>query len=462
MENRACLGIVAVLAACAMGGSLFYMANLLPFSSSQQFENRSGVHIEIMMRRFQVQLANGLSNMSDQLENGLSGMRHDLSKISGWIEAMATGQNAVSESSVSIHSGPNMDIIGSGSLVYLNRINAGVVVTNLHVAANRDENCSRKITVQSGDNKDVGVSHWFVLNDSNVDVAFGLLKEKSKYSLLNITERENVQPGLQIWGHSLQPDGPVALSGRVVSNLKSPFSVLTDVGGAPGFSGTAYVDYMQRLALIHVGSESIDLESTATNFESSDSEHLHKMQTFSKNCRHGTALSMSGNADYVDACVELIKLARSSGEPGQVDFNVMLRLETQCRTGWNIVATGKISTTTHFIKDCIDLFSGRNVSFRKAGKCRQGWARNFAKDPNHVHLCLSFVEESARHSPDAPDAGERCKRAIYEDNMARAEQCEKFVALSARNPRARGVGAWVLNDASFALVDRNTAFQQEC
>ena len=88
---------VAVLAACAVGGCLWFMANLLLYSGSQLFENQSCFHIEVMIRQYQIKIANGLSNMSChvqklanvlsnisehvyKLENGLSGMRHDLTK----------------------------------------------------------------------------------------------------------------------------------------------------------------------------------------------------------------------------------------------------------------------------------------------------------------------------------------------------------------------------------------------
>ena len=101
--------------------------------------------------------------------------------------ATATGHHEVVGSSVSIHSNGQ---IGCGSLVYLNRFNAGAVITNFHIAADIESNCSRRLSVQTAKRENVKISRWLVCDTPQVDIAIGILDNSTDFQLLNITTRD--------------------------------------------------------------------------------------------------------------------------------------------------------------------------------------------------------------------------------------------------------------------------------
>ena len=232
----------------------------------------------------------------------------------------------------------------------------------------------------------------------------------------------------------------------MISSLAFPSGLVTDVGGPPGFSGTEYVDYLKRLSVIHVGSYS--------NEEINEFPE-QRLSSYKKGCRQGTALSIAGKGDYIDGCMELIKLGRSNATDNGVTAKAVAQ-ESKCMDGWKILTSGSLSSSPPWVLHCIDLFAGRNVSEADVEECVHGWS-SISRDESYILLCLNFV-----NSPFDIEVATLCRNAWYRDNLARAHLCEKFVTLSARNPRARGIAAWVLNDRAFHFVDRDTIFSHEC
>ena len=48
---------------------------------------------------------------------------------------------------------------------------------------------------------------------------------------------------------------------------------------------------------------------------------------------------------------------------------------------------------------------------------------------------------------------DKCRAGWLRDRDALVDECVAFVQLSARNPRARGLAAWVINNPNFDFVD---------
>ena len=57
-----------------------------------------------------------------------------------------------------------------------------------------------------------------------------------------------------------------------------------------------------------------------------------KLSSYEKGCRQGTALSIAGKVDYIDGCMELIKLGKSNATDNGVTLQAVVP-ESKCMDG---------------------------------------------------------------------------------------------------------------------------------
>jgi hypothetical protein len=55
---------------------------------------------------------------------------------------------------------------------------------------------------------------------------------------------------------------------------------------------------------------------------------------------------------------------------------------------------------------------------------------------------------------------DKCRAGWLRDRDALVEECVAFVQLSARNPRARGIAAWVINSLDFDFIDASKKWEE--
>ncbi len=131
--------------------------------------------------------------------------------------------------------------------------------------------------------------------------------------------------------------------------------------------------------------------------------------------------------------------------------------------GWSILVEGEIQKFPNFAKTCMLVLANRNLNGTIVQACMNGWrsyCRNLACV--YVDMCLLYATALSLGKPFAAEVGTLCRAAWHNEYAAFAEDCEHYIDLSARNPRARGIAAWVVEDTSFAFVSRSAMHPQPC
>ena len=336
---------------------------------------------------------------------------------------------------------------GCGTLAYSTALKQAVVVTNLHIVVDifSEAVCRREVIVRTWSGKPVKVSKWLALNTNGadgLDVALGLTDNELNLPLLNISSEDEVDGGMRLSALSLRNSAQVSLSAQVVK--VSGHNITTDAGGARGYSGTGFVDYMGRLSVIHKGKAGATELSLEINDrycdESNRGEEVGfcEMYKVKKECSRGLRLGSTGYGGHIEACLALAGQAANQSDTGDK--------EQICKNGWNMRRTGKIEPNVGYIENCVDYFANRT---RNGSACEQGWAADLASsgsDAAFVKHCLNL------RGSDAPSSLEMCRGGWVKDHARLADACAGYVELSARNPRADALGAWVINAGSFRDV----------
>ncbi len=396
---------------------------------------------------------NGLHKTIDIVHTEITELRYNFA-------SSQKGQSAAANSALSIQL--DDEHIACGTLAYSARLKQAVVITNRHVVADLREHCSNEITVRTR-HVAIPISRWLV-PAGNVDIAIGLLAGPPPIPALNITSRAEVAPGIHIWAMSLQPTGIVALDGRVTSTLGMPYMLQTNVGGVPGFSGTGYVDYAGTLSVVHVGA----VESGAALRRDHDGNEMteQKVARYSEDCLKGTRLGTTGMGSHIDACLDLV-FAVDAGVPAQDAAAVAAidEIGRRCMDGWSMLAAGTLTAPPpDFVSSCALIFANQSIHPNTREACEVGWREDCGKDCDFIGACLSFAVNEPQNGQARPATRKECRAGWYNKYAGYASSCERYIRLRARNPQAKGVAAWVVDDPDlhFAFVDRSEMFPRPC
>lgn len=327
---------------------------------------------------------------------------------------------------------------GCGTLAYSTTLKQAVVVTNLHVVAAIEKNsaCRREVNVSTWSGEPVKVSKWLALTNG-LDVALGLTDNELNLPLLDISSEADVDGGMRLSALSLR-NSQVSLSAQVVK--VSGYNITTDAGGARGYSGTGFVDYQGRLSVIHRGkADATELSGEGNegycDGSNQDEVGFCEMCKVKGECSRGLRLGSTGYGGHIEACLALVGQAGSKSDRG--------RNEQICRRGWNMRQTGAIEPTIGYVEKCVDYFAKRTGN-RSA--CEQGWAAALASSGSNA----AFVKHCVNlRGGGAPSSLEKCRAGWVKDHAGLADACASYVELSARNPRADALGAWVVNALKF-------------
>jgi hypothetical protein len=147
------------------------------------------------------------------------------------------------------------------------KVHGYITITNAHVIRNFDQHSPYQLSVEDSAGNDIPITDWMIPNSPYLDLAIGLIRKPLNRPFLRIAVRKGLVPRLQIWGILRQVGELIALDGRVISVSNELHQVVTNVGGAPGFSGTGYIDFSGSLSVVHAaakGKESPIETSTLT------------------------------------------------------------------------------------------------------------------------------------------------------------------------------------------------------
>lgn len=245
-------------------------------------------------------------------------------------------------------------------------------MTNRHVVVDSKNRCARDVNVTSFLGENIHVTEWLIPQDKEIDISIGLMNGTSKYPVLNITSKHGIKENMLLQAVSIRNTILVALSGRVVvTDPVKMFPIITDGGGARGFSGTGYVDYLGRLSVIHVGKapETEVIGSTEEDTDEASEDIAERLEEagFSEMAAAKTlcrSLLRAGDGEFIDACIELGDLSRCLADESRS------KLDRRCREGWRNFNTGNLVKPLKQVEDCADLFGGR---ISATGHCRAGW-----------------------------------------------------------------------------------------
>ena len=334
---------------------------------------------------------------------------------------------------------------GCGTLAYSNALQQAVIATNRHVVVDDKSgmSCRRKVVVKTWSGQTINVSKWLAVEEpAGVDIAVGLTDNELNLPLLNFSSRYDVDGGMKLSALSLRNSVQVALSAQVIKIKQH--EVTTDAGGALGYSGTGYVDYLGRLSAIHIGQSSATEFSGMGNNISAycDKDHLKEdgfceIQIVEAQCASSLRLGATGYGGYIDACLALAGQAANLPAPSPN--------EQTCMEGWRMHRTGRLDAPVEYIEDCVDYFAGRHTN---GSLCKKGWTAELASGSN-----ATFVEHCLNSRRKA-QSKQTCRTGWKVDRARLADACMRYMELASRNPRANAVAAWVID--AFVLADLST------
>jgi hypothetical protein len=387
----------------------------------------------------------GDSNMTE-IKEDIKGLRTEVVDLRNIFVSAQKGQSAAANSALSIHK--NGHHFACGTLAYSARLKAAIVITNRHAVADSNNHCRYEITVRTGGMVEIPITRWYIPQEhEDIDIAYGRLAHPPPIPALNITSSVDVVLGLQIWAFSLQASGLVALDGRVTSIRNMPYQLITNVGGMPGFSGTGYVDYAGSLSLVHVGGPETKL------LRSNEDEATEQdLGLYSSHCLKGMRLGMTGMASHIDACLDLVS-----------DVHAAVETRRRCVEGWTILVAGNLAgQPPDFVSSCASVFANRSIDNNTIGACRLGWRNDCGQDCDFISSCLSFASGKPLDDRAGPATREHCRSGWYDKYAGYALTCQDYMKLRARNPKAEGVAAWVVDDPTVSFIDRSNRFQVLC
>lgn len=160
-------------------------------------------------------------------------------------------------------------------------------------------------------------------------------------------------------------------------------------------------------------------------------------------CRKGLSLAIL-NKDLVGDCL------------GLAGGNFSDAALSSCKESWSVYAGGSGQECSAYVGSCVDVLTNRTARGdpHRLEACRAGWKKSAAGEGGFVDACLNLT---AGHL-----AREECRRGWLEDLTQHVDRCEIFGKLTARNPRASGVAAWVLEDEGFPFVALDARYPREC
>jgi predicted DCC family thiol-disulfide oxidoreductase YuxK len=169
-------------------------------------------------------------------------------------------------------------------------------------------------------------------------------------------------------------------------------------------------------------------------------------------------LLRAGDRGYIDACMAL------GDASGNATFEAQARsaLGKKCREGWRLFSAGNLVRPVPHVDKCAEMFAGGRAA---ADDCKTRWMiAEFSNGANSEFIkhCLKFVGQTASGAPSssAYESREQCRVGWKNSLAALAEACLTFIELAGRNPRASGIGAWVIDEVAFEEVAR--AYPMPC
>jgi hypothetical protein len=314
--------------------------------------------------------------------------------------------------------------------------------------------CRRKVDAfASWPECKLNVSKWMIFNKA--DVSIGILADDLciGHQFLEVLPQADFVYSEDLWGRARKNGRHLALHGKIVSqNPAAPHLVITSVGGSRGFSGLGYANRGKLLTVIHTGA--VDVNESNSEVESNqveNGEEFSEISNVQENCKKGLRLAMSGMGGFIDHCLVVLKSSiESTSDRDRLSLNASMR---SCKDGWEFHARSSASKPADFVQACWELFTNQTCPFaeRKKEICKVGWKAASVKDSAFVEDCLELGDAQTI---------DKCRSGWLRDRDALVDECVVFVQLSARNPRARGLAAWVINSLDFDCVDAAESWEE--
>jgi hypothetical protein len=405
-------------------------------------------------------LNNSLSNKIECLTNKFESLNKSLTtRIDGLEKITIAGFDAVRNaftgfpdlrnSSVRLVVSPtyNGNNEAQGTLVRSPRFNAGkgIIVSNKHVVIDAKQNCSRKVDAFAlWPECKLNISKWIIFKKA--DVSIGILADDlcSGHQFLEVLPEADYLYSEDLWGRARKNGRHLALHGKIVSqNPTAPHLLITSVGGSRGFSGLGYANRDKLLTVIHTGA--VDVNESHGEVQSNQTENgdeFSEISNVQENCMKGLRLAFSGMEGFIDHCLVVLKSSiESTSDRDRLNASMQ-----SCKDGWEIHARGSTLEPTHFVHTCLELFTNQTcpLADQKKEMCKVGWKAASVKDSAFVEQCLELGDA---------EKFDKCRAGWLQDRDALVDECVSFVQLSARNPRARGLAAWVINRPHFDFID---------
>ena len=370
---------------------------------------------------------NTLTGLVSQMNGRMDDMNGQINEIKSLLLASVGGHPEIIDSSVMIFAGNNR--IGCGIIARSQRYGV-IIVTARHVVTS-------KVALSVFGKSEINVKDWQVAKDLDIDLAFAPVIESDGLKAVNITSDQIFLPGMQIWAYPLIDGEVVALTGRIVKTYAKRHLV-TDVGGIPGFSGTGYIDIFGRLQMIHTGSSSEVEGISSENWRgSSDENAFHNAE---RNCQAAMNISMFGDSNHIYTCLRVFELS-ALNKHDDPTFDV---LRQSCE--------GTLSLYVPDISPCVAVFIQQSVGDREQGEaallrsCYERW--------KPAYSCSKFWK-SVMNRQDTAETKEACRKNWFNLLHALLKDCAAFVRYAARNPRARGVPASLIESQDITFEPLN-------
>ena len=98
-----------------------------------------------------------------------------------------------------------------------------------------------------------------------------------------------------------------------------------------------------------------------------------------------------------------------------------------------------------FVESCVRMRSA-NATEETREKCRTGWKKS-ALRPGYVDACIKYA-----FARKGDESKRECKDGWMREMYEYIDACERFTLLSARNPRAEGLAACVIENSEVLKV----------
>jgi hypothetical protein len=380
-----------------------------------------------------------------------------LSFVKQVVEANVAGHPDIENSSAVIHVQPahasndQASIEACGVLAYSRAFQMDVVVTNRHIVAQtntsykQEKGCRRLVNVTYFSSEEIHVTEWLVPENNAIDISIGFISGISKYPSLNISSRHDITENMLLQTVSIRNSVRVALDARMVMlDDMDIFPIVTSGGGARGYSGSGYVDYLGRLSVIHVG-KAPEMELHEDMDEASKAIKKHweeagfsEFVTAKELCHR---FLRAGDRGYINAG---IKLGDASGN-STYGAHARSELDKECRERRQLFTAGSMVRFAPHVDSCANLFAGSTAAM---DDCETGWRAEVESSPGakseFIKHCLHFVNQTATGGPSsfAHVSREQCKIGWKIALANLAEMCITSIELASLNPRASGVGGW--------------------